>query len=262
MKILYIKSIWGMPIDEPIDEKLRRISDAGYDGVEVDTPLMSPTEWTEMLERYNLKYVAQIFPDTAEQVVSELKRAAPYNPIRVDVHCGRDFMTFEEGSRFFREALATEKDLGLTVGHETHRARLFFAPWITSQYLEKFPDLRITADFSHWCCVCDSLLENMTEHIDLAITRAVHVHGRVGYAEGPQVPDPSAPEWAKHLALHEGWWDRIMENQRKQGVEETTFNPEFGPPGYMHTLPHTNQPVADLWQVCLWMADRQRARWK
>jgi hypothetical protein len=25
--------------------------------------------------------------------------------------------------------------------------------------------------------------------------------------------------------------------------------PEFGPPGYMPTLPFTNQPVADAWRV-------------
>jgi hypothetical protein len=37
-----------------------------------------------------------------------------------------------------------------------------------------------------------------------------------------------------------------------------TFTPEYGPPTYLHTLPHTQMPVADLWQVCLWAAARAR----
>ena len=35
-----------------------------------------------------------------------------------------------------------------------------------------------------------------------------------------------------------------------------TFTPEFGPPGYMPTLPYTKQPVADLWELNAWMARR------
>ena len=40
----------------------------------------------------------------------------------------------------------------------------------------------------------------------------------------------------------------------------STLTPEFGPPPYLHTLPHTNVPVADLAAVCDWMASRQRDR--
>ncbi len=34
--------------------------------------------------------------------------------------------------------------------------------------------------------------------------------------------------------------------------------PEFGPAPYMHTLPHTDTPVADLWTVNEFMAERLR----
>jgi len=39
-----------------------------------------------------------------------------------------------------------------------------------------------------------------------------------------------------------------------------TFTPEFGPPTYMPALPYTRQPVADLWDICMYMTQQFRAR--
>jgi hypothetical protein len=36
----------------------------------------------------------------------------------------------------------------------------------------------------------------------------------------------------------------------------STLTPEYGPPAYLHTLPHTAMPVADLWAICHWQAQR------
>ena len=40
------------------------------------------------------------------------------------------------------------------------------------------------------------------------------IHARVGYEEGPQVPDPAAPEYAGEVKCHMGWWEAIMKVQR------------------------------------------------
>ncbi len=100
--------------------------------------------------------------------------------------------------------------------------------------------------------------DDQREALELANRRAIHIHGRVGYEEGPQVPDPSAPEYAGHLAWHERQWQEIRQHRQQAGADYLTFTPEYGPPSYLHTLPHTNVPVADLWQVCLWGAARAR----
>jgi len=126
--------------------------------------------------------------------------------------------------------------------------------------LKQFPDLRLTCDFSHWVCVCERLLPDLGETIALAARHCHHVHARVGYEEGPQVPDPSAPEYAPHLNAHESWWETIWQTQRTHGIAVSTLAPEFGPPPNLHTLPHTNVPVADLANVCDWMARRQAKR--
>jgi hypothetical protein len=49
---------------------------------------------------------------------------------------------------------------------------------------------------------------------------------------------------------------RIVLSRLEQGADVLTFTPEFGPPGYMPVLPYTKQPVADLWELNLWMAER------
>jgi hypothetical protein len=48
--------------------------------------------------------------------------------------------------------------------------------------------------------------------------------------------------------------------RRDEDAATMTFDPEFGPPPtYMPSVPFTLEPAADLWEVCLWMADRFRA---
>jgi hypothetical protein len=126
--------------------------------------------------------------------------------------------------------------------------------------LEALPEVKLCADLSHWVCVCERLLQTEAEIVALAARHTHHIHARVGYEQGPQVPDPRAPEYADHLRAHEQWWDLIWQSQRERGLESSTLTPEFGPPAYLHTMPGTQRPVADLWEICEWQADRQRNR--
>ncbi len=82
------------------------------------------------------------------------------------------------------------------------------------------------------------------------------MHARVGYCNGPQVPDPSAPEYATELQLHLKWWRHVWEGMRKRTLEYAYVEPEHGPAPYLHTLPHTNVPVANLWTVNSWVGRR------
>jgi len=244
------------------ERQLKRIGNAGYDGVMCAQPALAPAQWKDLLAEYGLHYVAELKASAATDMVVKLEEIHAYAPLLVNAHSGQDRMTFEEGCRFFDEVIRAEKTLGLIVAHETHRRRLLYAPWITAHYLKAFPDLRITADFSHWCVVCESLLDELDDLVELACSRTIHIHGRVGYEQGPQVADPRAPELAAHLQRFEQWWDAIYRARRECGAEWLGFDPEFGPPPYQHSLPYSDQPAADVWDICLWMANRQRQRWQ
>jgi hypothetical protein len=258
MKLLVFRALWGMT--GPFEEQIERIAAAGYEGVDgfLGASDLKPDKFTNVLNSRGLKLNMGVQIFSAKELEPTLKKLAEYNPMLIGVQSGRDSMTHEEGCAFFEEALRLEQALRIPIAHETHRGKLFFTPWDTAFYLRQFPTLKVLADISHFVNVCERLPEDQQEALDLIARNTVHIHGRVGYEEGPQVPDPSAPEYASHLAWHEKQWKKMIENRRKSGAAVMTFTPEYGPPGYLHTLPHTNVPVADLWQVCLWAAQRAR----
>ncbi|MBB6672478.1 sugar phosphate isomerase/epimerase family protein [Cohnella nanjingensis] len=261
MELRTFKALWGM--EGTYAEQLKRAAEAGYAGVEAPAPPAAEAEsFRRLLEKHGLAYIAQIVTqgDHAAAFAEKLERAASFGPLLVVSHSARDSMSEAEQDRFFAAALEAEARIGIPVGHETHRMRAMFTPWTTARLLNKFPDLRITADFSHWVNVCESHLEDQAENLAAALSRTIHIHGRVGYPEGPQVPHPGAPEYRTELALFAGWWEKIVSRQASEGRAYATFTAEFGPPGYMPTLPFTNAPVADLWEVNQWMTDYVKER--
>jgi len=134
----------------------------------------------------------------------------------IAAHSGRDRCPFEEGCRFFDTALRAEKDIGIPRRPRNSSPPDSVFPWQARPYLEKFPDLKIVADFSHWVVVCEQLLDDAEDILALASARAIHIHSRVGYEESPQVPDPSAPEVRPYVERFERWWDRIRATRNKR----------------------------------------------
>ena len=74
------------------------------------------------------------------------------------------------------------------------------------------------------------------------------------------MPDPRAPEYARHVEAHERWWAQIWASQASRGFAATSLTPEYGPPLYLHTHPYSNTPVADLDAICRWQAERAAER--
>ncbi len=261
MQTLFFRALWGMTEGRNLEEKCAIAREAGYDGIEAAVDSFDPVELRETTSRHGLRLIAQVFPLTPSELRSALAKAREAGAMKAVSHSGRDRWPLAEGIAFLREALAIEREFGIPVGHETHRYRLFYAPWATAELLRAVPELRVTLDLSHWCVVCESLLDDMEDFTSLAIERAVHVHARVGHEEGPQVSDPSAPEYRRHLERHAQWWNAVRARHLAEGAAMMTVTPEFGPPGYMQTIPHTGQPVADNWTVNLWMRDWLKGRW-
>jgi sugar phosphate isomerase/epimerase len=244
-----------------LEEQFRRIAEAKYDGIEcalIEIP--EPTEFRELLRNYNLEYIPLIYTegDHLQNFLRLVQLAAEFEPKKIVAHAGRDIWSFDEQIQFFQLALQIEKEFGIPIAHETHRRRPLFSPMNTLALLRELPELNINADLSHWCCVTESMLEDHHESIEIAAKHAIHIHSRVGYENGPQVSDPRAPEWAAHLAKFESWWKMIIDEHARRGENELTITPEYGPPSYMQTIPFTNEPVSDLWEVCSWSAERFR----
>ena len=167
-------------------------------------------------------------------------------PSKVNIMGGSDAWTFGEVLAFYEGGLALGESHGLKLVWETHRSRPTFSPWQTRAILTELPALRLTGDFSHWCVVCERLiLDELPEFLDLLAMRCDHLHLRLGYAQGPQLPDPAEAS-GEILEAHLRWWHHIV-----RGGEVQTLTPEFGPDGYLQS----GSVEKDLSVLNRWMVD-------
>ncbi|MET0298999.1 MAG: sugar phosphate isomerase/epimerase, partial [Flavitalea sp.] len=181
-------------------------------------------------------------------------------PLYINCHSGRDHFSFEQNSAFVEFTIKISKEYGIPVCHETHRSRIMFAAHITRDFIRKYPAINLTLDISHWCNVHESMLEDQEASVSLALSKAEHIHARIGHPEGPQVNDPRAPEWEKIVARHLSWWDTVVARKRQEN-KPVTFLTEFGPPDYMPTEPYTRKPLADQWAINVHMLQLLRKRY-
>ncbi|EEF63407.1 sugar phosphate isomerase/epimerase family protein [Pedosphaera parvula] len=271
MEIRLFKTLWGHK--GGLEEAIAECDSGGFDGIEGQAPAKA-NERRDLKARLDdaaLDYIAEIctcgsyVPDRQATVEEHLKSlmeqaaaALECEPLFVTVIAGCDAWGVIKSVEFFGEAMEIGKKLGVQLSFETHRSRSLFNPWTAREILLQLPEMKLTCDFSHWCVVCERLIDTEPEIISLCAEHARHIHARVGYDQGPQVPHPTAPEYAGALTAHEKWWREIWGSQFRRGMGISTMTPEFGPDGYLHCLPFTSAPVADLRQINEWMAERQR----
>ncbi|MDF7822555.1 TIM barrel protein [Pontiellaceae bacterium B12227] len=269
MKIQYFCPLWGSE-HLPFEEFCDQVAEAGYDGVETYFTLGDQKELRqkdEVLKSRGLGLVAQHWQTTNTVIKEHLKEYRTHlewlvsaNPQYINSQTGRDWFSMEDNQRIIAVAKEVEKESGIKIVHETHRGKFSFCAARTREFLEADPELRLTVDFSHWCNVSESLLEDQQDAVGLAVARADHVHARVGHAQGPQVSDPRAPEFEEALNAHLAWWDQVVE-VRRAADEDLTFVPEFGPSPYLPAQPYTLQPLADQWDINVYMMKLLKARY-
>lgn len=260
---------WGFA--GSLDEYCSKAKKEGYDGIEIWWPMekKGQDELFAALKKHSLDvgFLCGAGESNYQEHLGHFKKmidAAANNsvqkPLYINCHSGKDYFSFEENKAFIDHTTQLSKQTGTTICHETHRSRMLYSAPVGRQFLEKNPELKITLDVSHWCNVSESLLQDQPETMKLAVSRAEHIHARIGHAEGPQVSDPRAPEWEAAVKAHLSWWDAIVERKRAAG-ETVTILTEFGPPDYMPTTPYTRQPLADQWAINVHMMHLLRKRY-
>lgn len=269
MEICYVRGMWGM--DEGSQRaNLERIATGGFGAVEMGIPgdADARAALKDQLAATGLQLIAQQWTggDTPEAHAASyeqqyLNAVAQGDVLLVNSHSGKDHFTTEQNLIVLRRAAELEAEHGLPVVHEIHRGRSTFCAPALMALLDEVPELKLCADFSHWCCVHESFLGDQAERVERALQHAHHLHARVGHTQASQVPDPRAPEWTGALDAHLAWWDRFVELGRERGEKRITICPEFGPYPYMVQQPHTRQDIVDLWDVNLWIKELLAARY-
>ena len=276
MNLQLYKTLWGHT--GSLADAVSACLKLGWAGIEGPAPagLADRREFRTMLNDTGLEYIAEIctagsyvprrLASPAEHIES-LRRAAAAamecEPHLLTVIGGCDAWTMDESVAFFHAAMELAARMGATIRFETHRGRSLFNPWITRDILLRLPEMEITCDLSHWCVVCERLVDTGPDVLTLCAVRARHVHARVGYAQGPQVPHPAAPEYAEALAAHEQWWRQIWETQRARGAATCTIDARSSArTGISRPDPFTGAAAANLNQINQWMGARLITRFR
>jgi hypothetical protein len=270
MQVKYICPYWGQEGTNPrdfFDAVLRE----RYDGVEINLPETDDFAQVFLDALSDVRKTRKDFIFVAQQVLSlkretageyidrmaeRLEKLAGFRPDFINSHTGKDYFTFEENCQAIEAAERVARRSGVPVLHEIHRGRFTFHPASLLPYLERFPDLRLTADFSHWCTVSESLLQDQEDIVEKVIPRCHHLHARIGSAQSPQVNDAFAPEWSETFDTFVGWWKKIVAARAASGDARFTICPECGPAPYMPAMPHTKRPLSDQWLTNVRMKDR------
>ncbi len=274
MQIKYCCTYWGAEKEKP-KAFIDKVLSAGYEGIEIFLP--PPTD--HFTERFieeigvvlnkNPEFIFIIQQhtapnnDTVDEYVSKMKKnfteLLTYQPTFINSHTGKDYYSFDDNCKVIEAVLNICHKSGVRILHETHRGRFSFHAASLVPYLKKFPELELVGDFSHFCTVSESMLDGQEEIIQQIIPHVSHIHARVGHEQAPQVNNPFAPEWENHFTLFEKWWQQIIDHRKENSSKNFSITPEFGPAPYMPSMPFTQQPLGNQWEINYNMMQRLKA---
>lgn len=275
MRLLFYKTLWGH--EGSIAEACEQAVTAGFHGLEGAGPtsVQQQVEWQRLFAAHDLDYIAEIttagsyvprrqasLTEHLDSFKWKLDASLSLKPRFITCLAGCDAWPESQSIEFFGSLMDIAKAAGVVISFETHRSRSFFNPWTTMRICGQLPELNLTFDFSHWCVVCERLMDTEMDVLEVLAPQAFHIHARIGYDQGPQVPDPRIPRYRKELESHQKWWHLLWSSMQARGFCEYTMTPEFGPDGYQAVDSGTNQPVGDLWQLNQWMAHQQKQQFE
>lgn len=145
---------------------------------------------------------------------------------------------------------------------ETHRATICQDMWRTVQLVERFPEMRLNGDFSHWYTGQEMVygdFEKKVAFIQPVIERVQFLHGRIGTPGCIQVPvaetAPAEPLYVTHFK--QLWMACFREFLSRAGADDSIyFAPELLAPDifYARTFPNAAGEAveeSDRWQQAL-----------
>jgi hypothetical protein len=154
-------------------------------------------------------------------------------------------------------------DSGFPYFVETHRNNFTENLPQTIQLIEAIPDIRFTADLSHFVVVGEFYgweEERAADRLMPVLERTSHMHGRISNGEQVQVDvgDGSGQTAQFFVEL----WSKAMRNWQKYASpgDVFPFASELGPPRYAITLPDGKE-FSDRWEQSLVMKRLAEQAW-
>jgi len=267
------QSLWAMELRRPgvpergHDRNFEMIVEAGYDGVCLDPSVDDLPKYrtaVPYIERHGLGSMVNLFPRQSADMKPLLEFARDIGAAKVNT-IGQVMPVSVAGAipliyRWMDQAAA----LGIDLLFETHRDSLLNDLYYTLEVLDAVPELKLTADLSHF--VLEREFQLPLSRRDHGYLQRIHertdcFQGRVASREQIQV-QIGFEQHAPWVALFKELWKEGLRSWRARNAPDATcvFLCELGPPPYAITDGSRNE-LSDRWLEALMIRDWVREIW-
>ena len=258
----------GVP-EAPIPERFDRVKDAGYDGLAIDlgaTDLLVAQSCIGEYLRTGLKGLVIAFPTSIEALRPALHLAKEIGAPFVVVIGKVMPLAVEDMIPVVRGWMRLAAEESVPIQFETHRNCITNDLYTTVQLLDAIPEMRMTADLSHYVvdrempCPPSALLQEL---IGRVLDRCDSFQGRIAGRGQIQLP-LHFPQNQKWVNLFKQWWREGFASwisRHAASAEPLIFTCELGPPDYAIT-DCEGREMSNRWAESLQIADWVRGLWK
>lgn len=174
-----------------------------------------------------------------------------------NLHVGTGFESDDQMDALADSVLQASARTGHRLLVETHRATATQDIWRTLRWIERFPDLRFTADLSHWYTghelTYGGEFEQRMAHLQPVFERTRAIHGRIGNSGAMQTPLDRPGHYVAH---YRAMWLAVCHGFLKTADADETlpFCPELlpmavgDPPFWLHYAQSISAMADDPWQ--------------
>jgi len=270
-KLLVMQSLWAMErrhtdgVERTLEENIRMISDAGFDGVSAFYTTREQVRALDSLVKpLGLQVEGQCFPKSVDDLKPVLELATEFGVHHLDLQPDVRPRTLAEGVALLDgwQRLAEEVDFPVYI--ETHRDRLTTDLFYTLDLLDERPDTRLLADLSHFLVGREFAMpvsDLNHAYIHRILDNSWAFHGRVASREQVQI-EISYPAHKVWVDLFMDWWRYGFASWRQRAGQNDScsFTCELGPKPYA-IIGRDGNDTTDRWAEALQMRDAIRQLW-
>ena len=272
--LVVYQSLWGMQTcntnvaTRPHEEVFAQAAQAKFAGLCLDPGVSQIEEYLALkpfYQQYQMGCLVNVFPNTVEDMRPLLEfskeMGAPYANVIAPVFP----LTVEDAIPIIRTWLEMADDIGMPIKFETHRDCITNDMFMTLQLLDAIPELRLTADLSHYCLnreMSAPITAQNQAWIQQLLERSDSFQGRISSHEQIQLP-LHFPQTQKWIGIFKDWWKRGFRSWRTRAGDNETliFLCELGPPEYAFTDAN-NEELSDRFEEAIRIRSWVQAIWQ
>jgi hypothetical protein len=255
----------GVP-ERPLAERFDAVKASGYDGMAIDLgalDLPAARACAPEYVRTGLSALLTAFPTSIEALRPALRLAKDIDAPFVIVVGQVMPLAVHDMITVVREWLRVAAEESMPIQFETHRNCITNDLFTTLQLLEAVPEIRLSADLSHYVVdreMMQPISAIMQDYILRVLRRSDSFQGRIATRNQIQVPI-AFPQHRDWLETFLGWWREGFRQWRSRCPDQDpVFLCELGPPNYAITDANGDE-LSDRWQEALELKALVRALW-